>query len=168
MKGKKKGSRGRRRTFKEEGRERRNSMKWGVWSTYPQEWCCSILLRLSVVLNALFIRLCSCVKGRLRHTPGFTADTDTSIMPRSHSASPELTQMPWSCTTDNLLKVIQMTGHPHPTFSTNLSSHRQGYLTTSMQTWMFLYLCSKEALCNTGINIDLLSDRYNWTPQKMF
>lgn len=44
-------------------------MKWGVWSTYPQEWCCSILLRLSVVLNALFIRLCSCVTGRLRHTP---------------------------------------------------------------------------------------------------
>lgn len=93
--------------------------------------------------------------------PCFTADTDTSIMPRSHSASPERTQMPWSCTTDHLFKVIQMTGHPHPTFSTNLSSHRQGYLTTPMQTWIVLYLCSKEALSNTGINIDLLSDRYN-------
>lgn len=65
------------------------------WSTYPQEWCCSILLRLSVVLNALFIPLCSCLTGRLRRTR-FTADTDTSIMPRSHSASPELTQMPCS------------------------------------------------------------------------
>lgn len=69
VKGKKQGSRGRRSTFKEEGRGRRNSMRWGVWSLYPQEWCCSILLRLSVVLNALFILLCSCVTGRLRRTP---------------------------------------------------------------------------------------------------
>lgn len=62
--------------------------------------------------------------------PCFTADTDTSIMPRSHSASPELTQMPcsygksfiqshsnyWSSTSHILLQlIITPTGSSHHT-----------------------------------------------------
>lgn len=68
--------------------------------------------------------------------PFFMADTDTSIMPRSHSESSELTQMPCSCMAHHLFKVVQITGHPHPTFFTNLSAHPQGHPITPMQTWI--------------------------------
>lgn len=161
MKGKKKGSRGRRRTFKEEGRRRRNSMKWGVWSTYPQEWCCSILLRLSVVLNALFIRLCSCVNGRLRHTP-VSRQIQTQALCRGairqalnlHKCLDLAQQIIYSKSFK--LLVIHIPHSPPIYHHTDrvISSHpcKPGCKTIN--------LCSKEALSNTWINIDLLSDRY--------
>lgn len=129
---------------KKKGEGRENSMKWGVWNTYPLEWCCSTLLRLSLVLNVLFILLCSCLASRLRCIP----DSRRIQTPALHSGAIRQAlnlykhrDLPRAFTTckHHLFKVIQITGHPHPVWCQKTLLHMQGHLITPVQIWMWNY-----------------------------